>query len=246
LGEHELGSWFNFFGPGREGWDLIPMTWIVIVLLVAVSAIGTRRLSLRPRGLQNALEYVVSSITGLCEAVIGPRGRDFVPLVGSIFIFILVLNLFGLIPGMKAPTENWSTTAALAIVVLLAVQFYGFWVSKWRYVMHFLGEPLWLAPLMLPLHIISELARPLSLSLRLFGNISAKERLLFMLTVLSLPLLHLFKVGDTWVGLPIPLSLPIMVLAIVMAIIQALIFTLLTAIYLAGAVAGHEEVESHG
>jgi F-type H+-transporting ATPase subunit a len=242
LGDHESGSWFSFFGHGREGWDLIPMTWIVIILLVAVSVIGTRRLSLRPRGLQNGLEYAVSSIAGLCEAVIGPRGRDFVPLVGSIFIFILVMNLFGLIPGMKAPTENWSTTAALAIVVFLAVQFYGFWV----YVMHFLGEPLWLSPLMLPLHIISELARPLSLSLRLFGNISAKERLLFMLTVLSLPLLHLFKIGDAWLGLPIPMSLPIMLLAILMAIIQALIFALLTAIYLAGAVAGHEELESEG
>lgn len=244
MGEHESGSWFGFLGLG-PGWDLIPMTWIVIVLLVAVSMIGTRRLSLRPRGLQNALEHFVSSMTGLCHLVIGPRGGDFVPLVGSVFIFILVMNLFGLIPGMKAPTENWSTTAGLAIVVFLAVQFYGFWVSRWRYVMHFLGEPLWLAPLMLPLHIISELARPLSLSLRLFGNISAKERLLFMLTVLSLPALHLFKVGKMWVGVPISASVPLMLLAILMALIQAFIFALLTAVYLAGAVAGHEELETH-
>jgi F-type H+-transporting ATPase subunit a len=244
LGEHEPGSWFSFLGLG-PGWDLIPMTWIVIVLLAAVSMIGTRRLSLRPRGLQNALEHGVSYIAGLCDLVIGPRGRDFVPLVGSIFIFILVMNLFGLIPGMKAPTENWSTTAALAIVVFLAVQFYGLWVSRWRYVMHFLGEPLWLAPMMLPLHVISELARPLSLSLRLFGNISAKERLLLMVTVFALPLLHMIKVGQVWVGLPVPAALPLMFLAILMAFIQAFIFAVLTAVYLAGAVAGHEELESH-
>jgi F-type H+-transporting ATPase subunit a len=244
LGATESGSWFDFLHLG-PGWDLIPMTWIVIGFLVVVSAIGTRRLSLRPHGLQNMLEYTVSSLRGLCREVIGPRGDDFVPLVGSMFIFILVMNLFGLIPGMKAPTENWSTTAALAIVVFILTQFYGFWVGGWRYFLHFLGEPIWLAPLMLPLHIISEFARPLSLSLRLFANIYAKETLIVVLTGLSVPALHLLKIGKLWVGLPIPTALPVMLLAILMGLIQAFVFALLTAIYLAGAVSGHEELEAH-
>jgi len=206
-----------------------------------LSFLGTRRLRREPRGLQSLLEYAVVGLTEFVTGLIGPHGRGFAPFIGSLFIFILTLNLFGLIPGMKSPTANLNTTLALALIVFCSVQFYGFLVQRWRYLMHFVGEPLWLAPLMLPMHIIGELARPVSLSFRLFANMRAKELVLLVLTTLAVPMLSLVRIGGHTVGLPIPLQLPIMGLGILLGAIQALVFALLAAVYLAGALAGFDD-----
>jgi F-type H+-transporting ATPase subunit a len=148
-------------------------------------------------------------------------GRYFFPLVGTLFIYILVSNFLGLFPGCEAPTGNLNTTAALAIPVFLATHYYGIKIHKAGYLKHFVGPirslpALPLMILMFFIEIIGHLARPITLSVRLFGNMTAKHMLLLL---------------APWI-----LPVPILILGVLVSGVQALVFTLLTALYLAGAV----------
>ena len=168
---------------------------------------------------------MVESLDNFVIDIIGPEGRKYTPFIGSLFIFIFAANLLGLVPGLKPPTSSLSITISLALIVFVAYNAIGIRrAGLKRYLLHLLGEPLWLAWLMLPIHLIGELARPLSLSVRLFGNMFGEEMVLAILA------------GLTFVIVPyvvaIPTQFPIMLFDVFISFVQALVFTMLSAIYI--------------
>ena len=195
-------------------------TWLAMGILIALALVVRGRLKLIPGGTQNALEAVIGGLEDFIVANIGEGGRRFVPMLCGIFIFILTMNLMGLTPGLDAATANINTTAAMAACVFLYYNLVG--LRRWGpgYIKHFMGPMLPLAPLMLPLEIISHFARPLSLTLRLFGNIRGEELVL----VIFFSLAPLFS------------TLPIYFLFGLAKSLQAFIFFMLTLIYLKGAI----------
>jgi len=217
------------------------MSGFVILALAVISILATRRLQKIPQTTtQGLVELVVSSLNNFVVGIIGPGGERYTPFIGTIFIYVLSMNLLGLIPGFKAPTSNLSITIAMALTVFVMYNYYGIReVGALKYLKHLLGEPLWLAPLMLPIHIIGELARPLSLSIRLFGNIFGEETILVILAGMSFALWRIH-------GIPVvalPYQFPMMVFAVFTSFVQALVFTMLSTIYISIAVS-HEEAHA--
>jgi F-type H+-transporting ATPase subunit a len=224
------------------------MSAFVIVVLAAVSMLATRRLRTIPETrTQGLVELIVSSLNNFVVGIIGPGGEKYTPFVGTIFIYVLAMNLIGLVPGFKAPTSGMSITIAMALIVFVLYNYFGIretGVKAWF--MHLLGSPQsvveWvLVPLMFPIHVIGELARPLSLSIRLFGNIFGEETILVILAGMSVALIKLHGVPV----LAIPVQFPLMVFAVFTSFVQALVFSMLTTIYIAIAVAGHSEHAGH-
>ena len=233
-----LGPLGVSFHPGE---DVIP-NYIVMALLVlafgiVLSLLIRTRLSVENPGKgQILLETMVGGLQGLLDENIGPTGRRYLPLVGSVGFFILTGNLMGLIPGLMAPTSNINVTLGCALTVWVYYQFHGFREQGVvGYIKHFLapaGAPMWIAPIYFPIEIISHVSRVLSLSVRLFGNIFGEELVIMILFTI----------------VPFVVPLPMMFLGIVTSALQAFIFVMLTAIYLAGAVHvehGHEEQGGH-
>jgi F-type H+-transporting ATPase subunit a len=212
--------------PGHEPIpDFIVMSLLVLILVSALCLILRSRLSVEnPGKLQILLEDALGFVYGMVDDYIGPKGRNYVTLVGTMFVFILVGNLMGLVPGLKSPTSNINVTLGCALTVFVYYQFHGFKEQGViGYLKHFLappGAPIWIAPIYLPIEIISHLSRVLSLSVRLFGNIFGED----------LVILIIFSI------IPFVMPLPMMFLGLVTAGLQAYIFAMLTTIYLAGAV----------
>jgi F-type H+-transporting ATPase subunit a len=210
------------------------MSGIIIVILALVCWLGTRLPRKTPGRLQGMLEMIVGGLNGLVENIVGPGGRKYTPFVGTLFIYIFLMNSWGMIPVMKSPTANLSTTLALALLAIGYVQLQAIsTIGLWSYIKHFMGEPIFLAPLMLPLHIIGEIAKPISLSVRLFGNIFGEDTILVILAGMS-PYI-IFK----WLRI-IPVQFPMMVFAVFTSLVQALIFSVLTMGYLALLLGEHE------
>jgi len=152
---------------------------VVIVFLVVLSYLGTRKLADPPAAskLQIFWEWIYEALGNYFENIIGHgKGRDFLPLLGTFFLYILFMNMMIIFPGFSSPTARLGVTAALGVFAFFCVQYYGFKYNGAKYLMHFVGYPLWLAPLNIPIHIIGELSRPLSLSIRLFGTSLGKTR----------------------------------------------------------------------
>ena len=218
---------------------------IVAVILSLLAYAAYRKRSLIPGTAQNLMEYIVELLSNMVVSILGEEGRRFVPFIGTLFIYIFCMNLLGLIPGMFSSTSKLNTTLALALCVFLYVQFTGlrnFGVIG--YIHHLAGSPKsvveWcLVPLNLPLHIIGELAKPVSLSLRLFGNISGEDMLLAIFATLGVTILSF--IPGHYVGLP--LHLPFIFLAMLTSFVQALVFALLATIYFS--LMSHHEEESH-
>jgi len=196
----------------------------VILITVAVIIRGSMRLV--PTGIQNFIETIVETFLKLAEDNIGHHwGKTLFPLIGTLFMFILLCNFMGLIPGFASPTSNINTNAAMAIPVFLATHYYGIRVHGIKYINHFLGpiRSIFALPLMLLMFIIEfigHLVRPVTLSVRLFGNMVAKHIILLVLATLA------------------PWIIPTLILALgtLVSFIQAFVFVLLTTLYLAGAV----------
>jgi F-type H+-transporting ATPase subunit a len=146
----------------------------------------------------------------------GPEGLKFFPLIATIAIFILTANLLGIIPGFESPTSSLNTTVAIALVVVIITHVVGIWVHGFKYVKQFLGPVWWLAPIMLPIELVSHIARPLSLSVRLFGNIMGEDLVVAIILLL----------------VPFLVPLPIFVLMIFTSVIQTLVFIMLSMIYI--------------
>ena len=233
----EQGTWLHWLYSLHilPEWipEIVPVTWLVILILSLTAIIASRRLKMRAPGrFQAFLEFCVSSLDGFVRNIVGDEAKILTPIIGTTFIFILSLNLFGLIPGFKSPTANINTTVSLALLAFVLVQFYGIRrQGAWGYFKHFLGEPIWLCWLMFPIHVIGELARPLSLSIRLFGNIFGEDMVIVVLMAIATAVLGKFL---------IPLQFPMMLFAIFTSFVQALVFSMLVCIYIAVAIEDHE------
>ncbi|MFQ5585252.1 MAG: F0F1 ATP synthase subunit A [Thermodesulfobacteriota bacterium] len=193
----------------------------IIVGLAIFSYVMSKRMGLLPGSMQSILEEILGGLEGLVEETMGPKGKKYVPFVVTIFIYILVANALGMIPGLLPPTANLNSTAGLAIMVFVATHIIGVKEHGIKYIKHFTGPIWWLTPLMLPLEIIGHLARPLSLSLRLFGNMMGHERIVGVLLIL-MPLAYPMLAFST-------------VLGVLVIFIQAFVFTLLAMMYIGGA-----------
>ncbi|UCF84167.1 MAG: F0F1 ATP synthase subunit A [Desulfobacteraceae bacterium] len=194
--------------------------WLVMFILIVSAILFGRGVQLLPKKGQNIFEVIVGGLEDFMVEITGPEGRFFFPYIATIFLFILVSNLIGLVPGFFSPTANLNTTLALAICTFVLTHIIGIKCHGAKYIKHFLGPVWWLAPLMFILEMIGHLARVMSLSIRLFGNIFGKE------TVLGI----FFMLAGLYLA-----PLPILFLGILVSFIQALVFTLLSIIYFAGA-----------
>jgi F-type H+-transporting ATPase subunit a len=235
--------------------DHVTYTWLIMLILAGLTFVASRNLQLVPRGLQNFLEVVLEQFQQMIDDVMGPEGRRYLPLIATLGLFILMGNLLGLVPGLVGVTGNLNTNAACAIVVFVAYH----WIGARKqglipYLKHFAGPvPLALKPLMFVIEIISHLARPLSLTLRLFGNIVGGHILLAVIFLLmgldgligwalsgSVPGAIIGGIGGIvtiafTVGFLYPLK-------ILVAFLQAFIFVMLTMLYISGAI---EESDHH-
>ncbi|MCX6549749.1 MAG: F0F1 ATP synthase subunit A [Acidobacteria bacterium] len=222
--------------PAKPIPNYLVMVYLVVAVLIALAFLVRSRLSVdNPGRLQIVFEDVVGALGGMLEDIVGPNGRNYLTLVGTVGIFILFANLMGLIPGLMAPTSSINVTLGCALTVWTYYHIQGVKEQGLgAYLKHFAappGAPLFIAPIMLPIEIISHFSRVLSLSLRLFGNIFGEE----------LVILILFSI------VPFLVPLPMMFLGIITSSLQAFIFVMLTMIYLGGAVASeHSHEEAHG
>jgi len=234
--------------------DIVLYAWVVMGILIVTSVVATRRLELVPSGTQNFMEMVIEQLVTMLDDVIGHDGRRYLPLIGTLGLFILTSNLLGLIPGLIAPTASMYTTLACALIVFLYYHYLG--IRKQGlggYLKHFCGPVPALAFLMFPIEVVSHLARVLSLSLRLFGNMFAGHILLgiiFLLTAFD----GLFgwalsgKLDGLLIGAPAGLLMIaftvgfLLPLKILVAFLQAFIFIMLSMLYIAGAT---EDLEHH-
>jgi F-type H+-transporting ATPase subunit a len=214
-------------------WEGMIYAFVIAALLILVAHLAARNPRMIPGRLQNVVEMVVEGLSNFIVGVLGPEGRGFVPFLGTLFVYILAMNLSGVLPLGKSPTSSPNTTVALALCVFAYVHFIGLTRNgPVGYLKHLAGNPKslveWLfVPLMLPIHVIGEIARPVSLSLRLFGNVTGEDVLLFAFC--SLGVTTLAAIGSP-VG--IPFQVPFILLAFMTSFIQALVFTLLSTIYI--------------
>lgn len=235
--------------------DHVTYTWLVMIILAGLAFVGSRNLQLVPRGVQNFLEVVLEQFQQMIDDVMGPEGRRYLPLIATLGLFIVTANLMSLVPGLGGPTTNLNTNGACALVVFFSYH----WIGARKqglipYLKHFAGPvPLALKPLMFVIEIISHLARPLSLTLRLFGNMVGGHILLAVIFLLmgldgligwalsgSVPGAISGGIGGIvtivfTVGFLYPLK-------ILVAFLQAFIFVMLTMLYISSAI---EESEHH-
>ncbi len=190
-------------------------TWVLMFALALFAWFGTARLCLQPGPLQTALEGIVSVIENAVAAVAPQQAQQLTPFIGSLWIFLVIANLSGLIPGVQSPTGDLSATAGLALLVFLSVHWFGIRAQGLgNYLRHYLSP----SPVLLPFHLISEVTRTIALAVRLFGNIMSLEMTALLILLVA--------------GFLAPV--PILMLHIVEALVQAYIFGMLALIYVAG------------
>jgi F-type H+-transporting ATPase subunit a len=233
------------FGEFIHKWEGVIFSLLTVAFIVTIVRLAIRNPKMIPSGLQNVVEMVVEGLEGFIVGVIGPEGKRFVPFLGTLFLYIYFMNISGLIPFLKSPTASLNQTLALALCVFFYVQYTGIkGLGIKGYVDHLLGTPRnviqWaLVPLMLPIHVIGELAKPMSLSLRLFGNVTGEDILILIFVGLGASIMSF-----TNLPIGIPLQLPFIFLALLTSLIQALVFMLLSTIYFA-MMLPHTEDEHH-
>ena len=239
-------SWSHFI----EQWENVIFALFASLLISFTAIRAAQKKSLVPEGLQNFWEAIVEGVEGFVTGSLGEQGTKFVPFLGALFVYILLMNWSGLIPLMKSPTSSWGTTIAVALATMVYVQYTGIREQGLGpYLKHMAGNPsnmfgLALIPLMLVINLTVEfLAVPLSLSLRLFANVSSEDRLLYKFAELTV----LFK------GLPFFFQLFANVLAIAFSMVQAFVFMLLSTVYISlilphdhGHEEGAEAAHAHG
>ena len=226
--DNSLGHFLHF-------WETAIYALFVVALLGTIAYFATRKSEIIPGRLQSVAEFFVTFMDDFVCSILGPQGRKFTPFVGTLFIYILAMNYIGLIPFFKSPNTEWSMTMGLSLIVFFYVQYTGFKeLGFLGYFDHLMGQPrgimaftLIMPIFMLAVHIVSELIRPLSLSLRLRSNIYADDMILALFASWGL------KDGFMWL-------LPNFFLALLTATIQAAVFSILTLVYFS-LVMKHEE-----
>jgi len=201
--------------PVVISWGIMVVTTIVILMI-------TRHLSLKPGNLQTVVEGIVGAQEAAIRAVAPGYERSMLPFIGGLWIFLVIANLMGLVPGLISPTRDLSTTSALAILVFLSVHWFGIRsVGLKNYLRHYLSPN----PIMLPFHIISEITRTVALAVRLFGNMMSLEMAALLILMVA--------------GFLVPI--PILMLHIIEALVQSYIFGMLALIYVAGGIQSHQQ-----
>jgi F-type H+-transporting ATPase subunit a len=238
--------------------DHVTYTWLAMILLTGLALLASRQVALVPRGVQNFLEVVLEQFTSMIDDVMGPEGRPYLPLIATLGLFVLTGNLFSIVPGLAIPTSNLNTTAACALVVFISYHYIG--IKKQGlspYLKHFMGPVPALAPLMIPIEVISHFARPLSLTLRLFGNMLGGHILLSIVFFMTVGLSTWAVSGAAgWLGwliggvgtvatvvFTVGFLYP---LKILVAFLQAFIFVMLSMLYIAGALEAEHDHEPAG
>jgi F-type H+-transporting ATPase subunit a len=202
-------------------------TWGLMAVLVSACWFVTRRLKLTPDRWQSVLEGVVLTMQDAIEDIAPGRAEQLLPFIGSLWIYLVLANLIGLVPGLHSPTAQLSVTAGLAILVFFATHWFGIRdAGLLPYLRHYL-QP---SPILLPFNIISELSRTLALAVRLFGNIMSLEMAALLVLLVA--------------GLLVPV--PLLMLHVVEALVQAYIFGVLALVYIAGALETRAPCRSHG
>jgi len=197
--------------------DTVITTWGIMLGLWLLAWLAGRRLQATPGMLQAALEGIVTAIEEAIHAVLPQYTREIMPFIATLWVFIVVANLIGLIPGLHSPTRDLSATSGLAILVFLSVHWFGVRTQGLKsYLRHYLSP----SPLMLPFHLISEVSRTVALAVRLFGNMMSLEMAALLILLVA--------------GFLAPI--PILMLHIVEALVQAYIFGMLALIYVAGGI----------
>ncbi len=195
----------------------------ITALLGGLAWLSSRHLSEQPGRIQVLCEGIVEAIRDGVAGVAGPNTRIIMPFIGTLWVFIIVANLAGLVPGLDSPTRDLSATSALALLVFLSVHWFGIRTQGLRqHLRHYLSP----TPILLPFHIISELTRTIALAVRLFGNMMSLEMAALLILMVA--------------GLLAPV--PILMLHIIEALVQAYIFGMLALIYIAGAIQSQQEL----
>ncbi len=224
-----MGEVFTFFGAIHEshGFILVSHILLTAVIVLAIAKMATSSMQIVPKGAQNVAEVYLNGVVEMGKDVIGEKlARQYLPLIATIGLFVLVANLIGIIPGFESPTADINVTLALALIVFVYYNFEGIRKNGVKaYFAHFMGPEKLLAPLMFPIEIVSHLSRIISLSFRLFGNIKGDDLFLAVMLMLA----------------PVVAPLAPYALLTFSALLQAFIFMILTYVYLAGAVLLHEE-----
>jgi F-type H+-transporting ATPase subunit a len=235
--EHALGrKWqFMMFGESHFSLTHVLVTFVVLAIVIMGALSFKKQLAGQNAGLVpprkmtfgNFFEVMAESVYGMVEGAMGEKNAPrFFPLIGALWLFVLLGNLIGLVPGFISPNDTLKTNVSIALVVFFATHIYGVKEHGLAYFKHFLGPSLVLAPLMLPIELISHLARPISLSLRLMGNMIADHKVVFAFFTL----------------VPILVPLPFLLLGLLVCLVQAIVFCTLAMVYIGGAV----EHEDHG
>ena len=195
--------------------NTVVTTWVIMALIWLLAWLLSRRLRVDPGPLQTAVEGVVTSIEDAVSAVAPQHTQQIFPLIGSLWIYLVIANLASLIPGVHSPTRDLSATTALAIVVFLSTHWFGIRIQGLKaYLRHYLTP----SPILLPFHLVSEVTRTVALAVRLFGNMMSLEMAALLILMVA--------------GFLAPV--PILMLHVVEALVQAYIFGMLALIYVAG------------
>ncbi|OQY01942.1 MAG: ATP synthase F0 subunit A [Desulfobacteraceae bacterium 4572_130] len=195
--------------------------WVVMAILIILGFLAGKNTKLIPSQVQNVFEVLVSGLEEFMIGVTGEKGRWIFPLVATIFLYVFVSNLIGLVPGFFPPTANLNTTLSIALIVVPFTHIVGIKYHGIKYIKHFLGPVWWMIPIIFPIELIGHVARILSLSFRLFGNMMGHELVLGIL----------FGLAGLFFA-----PLPIMALGIFVALVQAFVFFLLSVMYLISAI----------
>ncbi|MBW2681189.1 MAG: F0F1 ATP synthase subunit A [Deltaproteobacteria bacterium] len=213
---------FELIGLGHfaHSYPHIVYSWVVMIILIVLGFLASKGASLVPTKVQNLMEIIISALEEFTIDITGEEGRWLFPLLATIFLYIFTCNIIGLIPGFYPPTASLNTTLSCALIVVLFTHVIGIKYHGVKYIKHFLGPVWWMVPLIFPIELIGHLARILSLSFRLMGNMMGHELVAGILFALA----GLFFA-----------PLPIMVLGIFVALVQAFVFYLLSVMYFTGA-----------
>ena len=220
IGVREVVQWAGM----TFNWETLCMTWLTMAIVLVIAFLAVRNLSLVPKGWQNVIEMVVEGLQAQMKGTMGKGGMFLAPFIISLFMFLLVSNWLGLIPGMASPTNDLNTTLGLALLVIVMVHVLGVVKKGGHYIGHFFKP----TPIFVIINAIEEIAKPITLSFRLFGNILAGEILIIIL----------LKLMPIWMPVPSVIGLAF---SIFIGAVQAFIFTMLSMAYFANAVKEDEE-----
>jgi F-type H+-transporting ATPase subunit a len=205
--------------------DTVVTTWAITLVVGLLAWQLSRRLRNDPGPVQTAVEGVVETIEAAIAEVAPQYTQRIMPFIGSLWIFLIIANLVGLVPGLHSPTRDLSTTAALAILVFLSTHWYGIRIQGIRgYLRHYVSP----SPVVLPFHLISEVSRTIALAVRLFGNMMSLEMAALLILLVA--------------GFLAPV--PILMLHIIEALVQAYIFGMLALFYVAGGIQSQQRRQS--